>query len=69
LQIKGYLVVSHTGQLRVAKRKPSTRAGEIPIELRITVPDKYFDQLAPVVQLTLPEPQTAQAKIEAQIVA
>lgn len=63
MRTAGYLVISNKGAMRIAKRKPRTTANEVAVHLRIEVPDRYFDQQWPVVNVNLPEPDPTEVTV------
>lgn len=49
----GYLVVSRTKVVTFRKTKPSLKGGEVAIRLNVTVDDRFFNQVAPVIDIAI----------------
>lgn len=50
-----YLVMSAYGIVRMTKRKGSLRRGEIAVKVRLSVPEKCFDDPDVMVDIVVPE--------------
>lgn len=69
MRAETFLVVSKTGLIRVAKRRPSIKTNEVAISLAIEIPDRLFDRPQLQARVTIPESEIRPNQFSAESIA
>lgn len=51
-----YVIFTKSGGVTMRKSQPNIKRGEVAVKLKINVPDKFFTQPVPEVDVVIPEP-------------
>lgn len=55
MSVTAYLMVNKAGSVRINKNGLDVRTDEVTIELRLTIPETFFNRPRPVVDITIPD--------------
>lgn len=58
-----FLIVAKKGVVRMSKRAPVLKGGEVSIRLAVSVPDGWFNMAVPKADVSLPEPPFPEATV------
>lgn len=61
--VNGFLIIDDRGSVRMTKGRPYLRNNEVAVQIKINVPDAFFERMIPVVEIDLPKEAVAEPDV------